>query len=242
MLVQDLVSASLRKLGVLAAGEAPSYDDSEDGRIALNGLVDQYAAERLEIPSILRTTWNLVSGTQNYTVGTGGTVNILRPMIITNVQYQDTALTPTLEYPLDVFTDDAWNGIAQKTITSPSPTAAYYNPTFTSGFGTLTFWPVPTSSTLQGVLYTPQALVEFASLSTTVTVPPAYRRMLTMALALELAPEYQIQPNPALVDAARDSLMVVKRSNVRLMDMSIDQGALIQGVSGRYMWDIRTGQ
>lgn len=56
--------------------------------------------------------------------------------------------------------------------------AAYYNPTWTAGLGLVYLWPLPTSTTLQGVIYTPVPVAEFASLSTTISLPPGYRRFL----------------------------------------------------------------
>ncbi|NCV71604.1 MAG: hypothetical protein EBW55_13090, partial [Betaproteobacteria bacterium] len=89
---------------------------------------------------------------------------------------------------------------AQKTLQATYPGAWYYNPTFPTG--TLTCWPVPTSSTLQGVLYTPTPVAEFSALTDVVSLPPGYRRFLRTNLAVELAPTFQVQPSPVAVELA----------------------------------------
>ena len=237
--VQDLVTRSLKELGVLSEGDTPTAAAALDALEALNSLVDQWKAERLEIYSITRTTWTIVSGTGAYTLGTGGTINVARPVYVENVAYQDTSPTLTTEYPMSSLTDDAYQGLVLKTETSPFPQAWYLNPTYP--LSTLTLWPTPTSSTLQGVLYAPAAVQNFAGLSTTVDLPPAYSRMLVKNLALELAPSYLYErpPNPLLMEQARDSKAAVKRSNQRLQDLQFPADALIGTSHGS--WSIYTG-
>lgn len=228
----DLCSSALKKLGVLAAGETMTAEDGADALSALNALLDQWGADNLQIYTVTRTTFTITASTQNYAVGTGAVVNVVRPVFIEHIRFQDTSVSPTMEYPLATLTEDQWAGIAQKTITSPFPNAYYYNPTYPTG--TISFWPVPTSATLQGVLYAPTAVSEFAALTTTVSLPPGYRYMLITNLALQLAPDYDRQPSPALVEAARDSMATVKRANVRTMLMSMPPGALFQAQRGYY--------
>lgn len=236
--VRDIVTEALRELGVLSAGEVATADDVNFGFDAFNRLIDQWAAERLQVYQTVRTVWAIVSGTQTYTLGTGGTINVARPVFVNDIRVQDTAPTLPTEYSLDCLTDDAWSRVNVKTQTSVMPSAFYYNPTYP--LGTVTLWPIPTSATLQGVLYAPQAVAEFATLATTVALPPGYRRMFVKNLALDLAPSYGKQVGKELADAASDSVAVVKRSNKRLLDMSIEASALIQG-SGRFAYDINSG-
>jgi len=228
---RDVVTDALRELGVLAAGEVASADDELSGLSALNRLIDQWAAERLTIYTITRTTYALVSGTQNYTVGSGGNFNVARPVFVDHVRLLDTAVSPTLESGLVPFTDDAWALVTQKALTSTEPTNYYYNPTFP--LGTLTLWPVPTGTTLTGVLYAPQQVAELANLNTAISLPPGYRRMLVKNLALEMSPSYERPSSVDLRVQAAESKMVVKQANVRLMDMTLDP-AYLGTSSGRY--------
>ena len=237
--VRDIVTDALREIGVLAAGETPTAEDASGGLSTLNDLIDQWAAERLAIYTLTRTTWTIVSGTQNYTVGTGGTVNIVRPVYIDHVHFVDTSPDPDIEYQLTPLTDDAWSRVPIKTLTSPYPTCWYYNPTFP--LGTLSLWPVPTSATLLGAAYAPQAVAEFTSLDTAVALPPGYRRMLVKNVAVCLCSGYERDPRPDLKEDAVESMAVVKRSNKRLMDMQIEGGALGQGQGRKYTYNINTG-
>lgn len=237
--VRDIVSDALLELGVLAAGEVMSTADATAGMNALNRLVDQWAAERLMIYTNTRTTFTITSGTASYTVGSGGDCDIPFPVYVEHCNFQDTSLDPMLEYQMQPLTNDAYSRIPIKDLESPRPTSYYWNPTFP--LGTMILWPVPTLSTLQGVLYAPEQVTEFSDLSTTISLPPGYRRMLVKNLAMELSPSYQRPTGPELQSQAVESKAVVKRANISLMDMQVDAGALIQGRNNRYIFSILTG-
>jgi len=233
----DVITGALQEIGVLAPEEVPTLSDATVGLRALNDLVDQWAAERLQIYAIVRTTWTIVASTQTYTVGSGGAVAIARPMYIDRVTFSDSTPTIPIEYPLDLLTEDAWANVTQKTLTSPFPTSVYYSAAYP--LGVLSFWPIPTASTLSGVIYAPTAVTEFAALSTAVALPPGYRRMIVKNLAADLCSSFERELTPSLIRDAEESKHVVSRSNKRLMDMSIDIGALGQG--GGFSYDIRSG-
>ena len=237
---RDLAADALLDLGVLAAGETPTADDLNNCLRAMNRLIDQWAAERLQIysPSV-ETTWAIVSGTQTYTVGTGGTVNVMRPVFLNDVRFRNTAITPAVEFKMSGLTDEEWIGIPIKTLTSTLPVSYYYNPTYP--LGTLKLYPVPTQTSLTGVLYAPQAITEITNVSTALSLPPGYRRMIVKNLAVELAPSYQRQVQAELASGADQSKRVVKNANTRLSELHFDSAALVGGV-GRGHYYIRTGE
>lgn len=238
--VRDIVTDALKDLGVLAAGEAGAAAETEDGMVALNRLVDQWKAERLLIFAVTRTTFTITAGTQDYVVGSGAVVNVLKPIYMENVGVINTAVTPSKEIPLMPLTDDAWAAISVKTLTSPLPTYYYFDSAVVTGTPVtyLRLWPIPTLTTLTGVAYSPQQVPEFPSLSTVVSLPSGYRRMLVKNLALEMAPSYRVPVSKELTEQARESKAIVKRSNSRLHDLSIDPGALMFGGSS---YDINVG-
>lgn len=75
--------------------------------------------------------------------------------------------------------------------------------------------PLATAYTLAGGTYTAATAVppfvllgtvpQFADSTTPITVPAGYPRAITLALALELAPQYDVEPTPALVKSAAEA-------------------------------------
>lgn len=229
MTTRDLINASLKRIGVLDASETATPSDMADGLQRLNDLIDGWATERLTIYKSTRTTWSLVANQADYTVGPGGDCNIARPVFVDDLNFIDTSQTPALEMNLSALTVDAWANIPQKTLTSTYPTSYYYNPTFPTA--TVTFWMIPTSSTLQGVIYVPTAVTEL-TLNDTISLPPGYRRFLRDNLAVEFAPEFDVQPAPALLMAASESKANIKRANIRFYDLYVDPA--VRPRQGRY--------
>ena len=235
MTVSQLITAALQDLRVLQVGETASANDAAFGLDRLNDWIDGLATEGLTVYSRARTVWTISSAT-SYTIGTGATINCARPtgpLAIDNIGFQDTSVSPTMEYNLGpVLTEDAYDGIAQKDLTSVFPQTAYYNPTYNSGFGLIRLWPIPTSSTLQGVSYTLVPVSEFAAITDTVALPPGYRRFLRTNLAKELASAFDSPLTPDIQQAAMESEADVKRANERLMDLSSGVAGLIFGGGG----------
>ncbi|HEX6038915.1 hypothetical protein [Longimicrobium sp.] len=236
--LSELAEGALRRLGVLAAGEVMSAEDSAIALAAVNSLLDQWAGERLVIysPSV-RTTWTISANYGEYSVGSGSDINVARPVYINDVRLIQTTPNPDLETSLVRLTDQGYADIAEKAATATLPTSWYYNPTYPTG--TLKLWPVPTSSALQGALYAPGAVAEFSAMSESVSLPPGYRRMIETNLAVELGPMFTRQIPGELAMAARESKDTVKRANYRMSDLSFEAGALVGGA--RY-FDIRTGE
>lgn len=233
---RDLIESSLREIGVLAEGETASAAQASDGLTRLNRLIDRLSADKLSLIPPQRTTWTLVASQASYTLGSGGNINLAKPVFVEAVGFIDTTTTPATEYPLTKLTDQAFIAISQKALTSTYPSAWYYRHSYP--LGTLTLHPVPTGANLQGVLYAPVAVPQLTSLSTDVTVPPAYEEMLMTNLAVLLCPAYDRQVHPVLAQTARESLATLKRSNTRLADLTFERAALIGRQGSGYDIDL----
>lgn len=219
----DFITRALRLINVIGVDETPSSEDSDDGFDTLNELLDSWAAERSTIYAILRTVQILTSGTASYTIGTGGTINLVRPEWIQDVGLiLDTGAATLTEVGRRQFSDQEWAGIAQKTLQSRLIQGVWFDRTWTAGLGRIYPWPIPNVGTTQLVLYTPTAVVAFATLATEVTFPPGYPRAIRSNLALELATAYNVTPSPRLVKMAVESLATIKRANWRPSTAQID--------------------
>lgn len=241
MKAQDIIDSALRLINVLASGESPSTDESNDALDTLNDLLDSWNAQRLAIFTVARQVFNLTSGQQSYTFGTGGNFNASRPARIERVSIITQVNPPQpLEMPIRYLTTGEWQQVPVKNIESTFPIQVYDDGGFP--LRTLNFWPIPNIAGIQTVIYGWQALSQFADLDTTdYEFPPGYAKALRYNLAVDLAPEYGvIQMNPLVVAQAQTSLGVVKALNEDSATEPLYCDAALSNTRGQ-MFDWRTG-
>jgi hypothetical protein len=241
MTVLDLIKRSMRLLSATNIGDAPTNEEAQDGLVALNGLIDSFFTQRLMKFSTNRTLYNLQSGKQVYLLGPAavspdwpGT----RPSFIdrAGLILLNSDPSQVLEVPLTVLKTDAeWAAIRAKSITSDIPQQLYYDRGFSAaGAGQVALWPIPTASN-QVALYTPAELAVFTALTQTISLPPAYTRVLAYRLAIELAAEFDREPPAAVVAIADEAVASLKRANFTLNILRPD------GLRTRGGWDYQIG-
>jgi hypothetical protein len=226
--IGDVLTGVLQDLGLIAAGETPAAEDQELALSRANDWIDSLPLAVQSLYAITRTTWTIVASTASYAIGVGSTVNVARPVgpeAIDNIGFINTTSSPTQETLFGRPLSEAdYQGIAQKALTGVYPQAWYYAPTLTTG--TLTPWPIPTSSSLQGVIYTKAQISEFATWATTFGLPPGYRRWFRLQLTSEIADAFKVPVDAATMQAAREADMAVKRGNTRVQDLTLNYPGL----------------
>lgn len=229
----DLIVAAIQRL--TADSNLPSPDDTATALLRLNDLIDAWKIEGLTVYTISRVLWTL-STAASYTVGTGATINIDRPVNASRLRFGllDSSSSPALERAMANYTEQQYQAIGLKTLTSPYPKGFYYNPTMSTG--TMIPWPVPTASNLQGVVYASAPAGELA-LTDVLALPQGYRRFYRDNLAVELETDFGVKAAPSLVQSAIDSKAMVKRANVRISEMS-NEGAALNGSVRSGWYDI----
>jgi hypothetical protein len=103
-----------------------------------------------------------------------------------------------------------YNGIAVKTVTSTYPQVIFVNMGFPNV--TMSIYPRPTRD-LEWHFVSVQVLAEAASLSTDLFFPPGYMRAFAYNLAMEIAPEFGVEPSPQVQRIAMTSKRNLKRIN-----------------------------
>lgn len=243
----DLITDAMKSIGAVSAGEAPTSGESADALVALNRMIDAWGADNLTVYTVGRTVKTLTSGIAPYTIGTGGDINIVRPVSINAAGIiLDSTASPTVEVPIDVLTVQRYEEVRTKGLSGSPAWAVYFDHAWTAGLGTVTVFGVPTTSTTQLVLYCPTALTTVALTGTTYTWPPGYEEALQYNLAIRLAAIFPSAPSrlPAIAKLAQDSLARIKRVNERPTELRCDPAALqANGTTrGGGRWNMNSGQ
>lgn len=211
MTAQQLITSSLRLIGVLASGESPSASEAQDGLTALNNLIDSWSNENLMIFTKLREVFAFIANQRVYTMGTGGNFSTLRPQKIENALIQIASNSPVLELPIQILSKDEYAAITIKTVTATFPLYMYCD--YANPLANISVWPVPTDSSNNIVLYSWKPLANISALTSSLSLPPGYLRALIYNLAIDLAPEYGRQVAPTIPVEAVAAKAVLKRMN-----------------------------
>lgn len=202
----DIITGAAKLLGVTFKSEPLDSDEANDGLIALNDMLDSWSNDSLTASAYTLESFSL-TGAASYTMGVGGTFNTSRPINIVTAVVR----ISSVDYPLEIITQEQYQlEIPQKSISSQIPEVLTYD----NGYplATITMYAVPTSgSTLR--LLSNKPLSNLSALTTTVDFPPGWKRALKNNLAIDLAPEYGVEPSASVVRNANQSLGAIKRAN-----------------------------
>ena len=214
----QVITDSLKLLGVVAGHEVPTSAEQQDSFARLNELIDSWGTHAQTLLVARRDLVPLVIGQQTYTIGPGADFDLPIPVTLDAVSSLVPGTSPT-EVFLDLASDQAAVAQPQKALAGASPQTVSY--TRTHGPGVLDVWPVPTAVTTL-VLYWHEPLAQFPDLVTPVDLAAGYAKALRTNLALELAPEFGRPVDPLVLKLATESLADVKRTNLPWVEIGID--------------------
>ena len=205
----DLINGSLRLLGVLAEGETPSSETSQDALVAMNQMIQSWNTERLAVFSTQDQVVTWPPSTISRTFGPTGDIVANRPIAIDDSTYfRDPS--NGISFGLKLINQQQYNGIAVKTVTSTYPQVLWVNMTYPDI--EMYVYPVPTK-VLEFHVVSVQELTQPANLATDLAFPPGYLRAFRYNLACELAPEFGTEPSRQVQRIAMTSKRNLKRIN-----------------------------
>ena len=205
----DQINRALRLLGVLAEGETPSAAVSQDALVALQQMLDSWNTERLSVFSTQDQTFLWPTSTISRTLGPTGDFVGNRPILIDDATYfRDPS--NNVSYGIKIINQQQYNGIAVKTVTSTYPQVLWINMTYPNI--EMYIYPVPTRL-LEWHFISVEELTQPATLATEFALPPGYLRAFVYNLAMEMAPEFGVEPSPQVQRIAMTSKRNIKRIN-----------------------------
>ena len=205
----DQINRALRLLGILAEGETPSAAMSQDALTAMNQMIESWSTERLAVYNTIDQVYLWESGTLSKTLGPSGDFVGVRPILLDDATYYRDPST-NVSFGIKFINQQQYDGIAVKTVTSTYPQVIWVNMEYPNV--RMTIYPRPTRE-LEWHFVSAEALDQPADLSTVLYFPPGYLRAFTYNLAMEIAPEFGVEPSPQVQRIAMTSKRDLKRIN-----------------------------
>ena len=213
----EIARDSLKEIGVLDPTEDASAEMLDDVLVVGTDLMDEWRNDRLTISGVTRSVYSLTSGTQSYTIGSGGTFNQDWPQ---SVEYwsriPDDDATDPVEQPMGrPLNATEWQQVRVKTLDAAYPNKLYYDRQFAAGLGNCLFHPIPDNNDVDVVLYTYVPSIISLVSGTTYNLRPGVSMAIKTNLAVELLEGRYKRPGDfsKLYARAARSLASVKRSN-----------------------------
>jgi hypothetical protein len=205
----EIINGSLRLLGVLAEGEVPSAETSQDALMAMQQMIESWNTERLSVYATQDQIFMWPAGQLSRTLGPSGDFIGNRPVLLDDSTYFKDPGTG-VSYGIKFINQQQYNGIAVKTVTSTYPQVIFVNMTFPDI--EMYIYPRPTRE-LEWHFISVQELTQPATLATVLHFPPGYLRAFRYNLACEMAPEFGTEPSSQVRRLAMSSKRNIKRIN-----------------------------
>lgn len=182
----ELISAALRKIGVIGEGVTANATQLSEGEEALNAVISEMQA--LGMPLWKRTELNItmVNGQATYEIGIGKASNVPFPMKLSQAVLNVTGSGAEIEMEIKANYD--FNLLPSTS--SGTPVTVKYQPLV--NYGVLTVWPTPGSGSYTITLTYQEPFDVFTSGAEDADFPQEWHNALIYNLALVLADEYGI--------------------------------------------------
>ena len=197
--VNDITDAAYVKCGI----RSPSGADDAEALLALNNMIGSWSVD-VVIPFVTRESFNLVVGQAEYTIGSGGDFDTVRPMSIANAYLED---SDGYSYPLKLVAAKDYNKVGTKTLEG-RPKSLYFIPEYS----------------LAKIIFNKEAdeiytayfefikhLTEFAAIGTTVALPNEYKEALVYNLAIRLAENNSVELSQSVILLAQTTYLALSR-------------------------------
>ena len=179
----QILTAALRKLGVVAEGQTPSAANLADGQIALNAAIGQLRG--LGMPLWARSEYTFTPTTNSYTIGTGMVLDTVFPVKM----LQAFRTENNTKIPMELVARQDFNILP--TTAGSTPLKVNYQPYI--NYGVVSIWPTPASTNTATVTLVYQRPFQyFTSGGETADFPEEWLLPLIYTTAVLLAPEWGV--------------------------------------------------
>ncbi|WP_211505758.1 hypothetical protein [Gluconobacter albidus] len=259
-LVSDLISMSLRQIGVGAMGTTASPPDLADGVMQLNMLLAQWQRRRWLVPNLVDMAF-ISDGRSSYLIGPGGDLDIpVRPDKIEGAYARllngapqsisgdfsqtdfdaeflvsedglNSGVQP-IDYPMAIIGSyEDYAALSLKALRA-WPSYCHYNPAFP--MGELRPWPIPGTVQWEIHILIKAPLPSGLKLTDPINLPPEYWDAIMWTLAARLAPSYGQEASPTVVACAKAALNTIRTGNTQIPELGMP--AILNPVGNAFWW------
>lgn len=203
----DLIKNTLRGIGAVAVGETPTVDESNDGLVMLNDLMEIWSTSNLAVYGSADVSFNTVAAQAAYTIGPTGQWVGDRPVRINEAPF---CTVGGVDFPIDIIGQQDYDQIGLKT----QPGQIIERMLFVNDApnGRITLWPVP-NAIVPITMNIDRLLSQVATLAVVMAFPPGYMLAFKHALGILMAPDYGITLSAEWISTATTSMAAIKRAN-----------------------------
>jgi hypothetical protein len=217
----QLIESALGKIGMHSVGETVSAEDADVCLERLNTLIDSLEGENMFAYATADTVFTLPANTESLTIGASQSIDMTRPARImagsfSRIDGRDYALRPVSEAQYNLISQKDNGGAI-------APDVCFYDGGVPTGL--LYFWP-SVSAAVEVHLITPESSGEATDLTTAYAMAQGYRRYIEHALAVEIAPDFNVSASAQLVQLAASLKRILKRSNSRIPELEFEDAVI----------------
>jgi hypothetical protein len=183
----EIISAALRKLGVLSGGSTPETYQITDATQALNALVKGLQTDGMPLWAIKTFTFTTVVGDADYPIGPSQTLNTAKPLKIFQAWRNQSSNYSNV--PLNIYTNYNYD-LLPLVNSSGTPVNLYFQPFNT--YGMINLWPKPNDATTTISIRYQAPFEDMTSDTDDLDFPSEWTETIIYLLAVRLAPEYGI--------------------------------------------------
>lgn len=217
-----IITAALRRIRAYDPEDTTTISTTQfaNGRETLNFLLSNWQALGLPIWCRKTTSKALTASDGTYTIGSGGDINVNRPLAIMQAFLRDSSnATYPVDTPLEIIGQNEYYLLSSKSSTG-RPVQLYYDAGYdgltnqgATAVGTIYLWPLPDTVTAANCtlnLIYQRPLLDFNASGDALDMPQEWYEAVRLNLALKMAPEYGYQASDydRLEKEAENALML----------------------------------
>lgn len=214
----DIITQSLKAVGVLGVGQTPLAEDINDGLTSLRQMISQWQGRRWLVPSLV-DIYAVGNNAISNTVGPGEYFDIaVRPDKIQAAYFRQNfsggvPSPQSVDYPLkQIFSREDYSTITLKGLNS-FPYAFFYDNEVP--VGNVYVWPIPNETyQVHLVIKNPFTIPDLVT--DTLVFAPEYEEALWTNLAVRMCATYDREISSAVGLLAKVSLNTIKNSNAQV--------------------------